>query len=77
VWTCVAGSGMLGISIGLNSLSEHGTCTAVFVAVAALVGFALASIKTLGKLSWIAWVGLAGIMSASEYSRSSAPKNVP
>jgi hypothetical protein len=76
VWTCVAGSGMLGISIGLNSLSEHGTCTAVFVAVACFVGFALASIKTLGKLSWIAWVGLAGIMSASEYSSISAPKNV-
>jgi len=55
---------MLGISIGLNSLSEHGTCTAVFVAVAAFVGFALASIKTLSKLSWIAWIGLAGIMSA-------------
>jgi hypothetical protein len=55
---------MLGISIGLNSLSEHGTCTAVFVAVAAFVGFAIASIKTLGKLSWIAWVGLVGIMSA-------------
>ncbi|KAF5847286.1 hypothetical protein GGP41_000043 [Bipolaris sorokiniana] len=64
LWTCVAGSGMLGISIGLNSLSDHGTCTAVFVAVACFVGFALASIKTLGKLSWIAWVGLAGIMSA-------------
>jgi hypothetical protein len=68
---------MLGISIGLNSLSEHGTCTAVFVAVAAFVGFALASIKTLSKLSWIAWIGLAGIMSASEYSCNSAPKNVP
>jgi amino acid permease len=64
LWTCVAGSGMLGISIGLNSLSEHGTCTAIFVAVACFVGFCLASIKTLGKLSWIAWVGLAGIMSA-------------
>ena len=66
---------MLGISIGLNSLSEHGTCTAVFVAVAALVGFALASIKTLGKLSWIAWVGLTGIMSASECSHNFTPKN--
>ncbi|KAL1793804.1 hypothetical protein ACET3X_007225 [Alternaria dauci] len=64
VWTCVAGSGMLGISIGLNALSEHGTCTAVFVAIACVVGFSLASIKTLDKLSWIAWVGLVGIMSA-------------
>lgn len=55
---------MLGISIALNSLSTHGTCTAVFVAVAAIAGFALASIQTLGKISWLAWVGLAGILSA-------------
>jgi len=55
---------MLGISIALNSLSNHGTCTAVFVAVAAVVGVALASIQTLGKISWLAWVGLTGILSA-------------
>ena len=55
---------MLGISIALNSLSTHGTCTAVFVAVAAIAGFLLASIQTLGKISWLAWVGLAGILSA-------------
>jgi hypothetical protein len=55
---------MLGISIALNSLSTHGTCTAVFVAVAAVAGFALASIQTLGKISWLAWVGLTGILSA-------------
>lgn len=55
---------MLGISIALNSLSTHGTFTAVFVAVAAIAGFCLASIQTLGKISWIAWVGLAGILCA-------------
>lgn len=58
---------MLGISIGLNSLSEHGACTAIFVAVACIVGFGLASIQTLSKISWIAWVGLAGILSASMF----------
>ncbi|KAF2124516.1 hypothetical protein P153DRAFT_370922 [Dothidotthia symphoricarpi CBS 119687] len=63
-WVCVAGSGMLGISIALNSLSEHGTCTAVFVAVAAIIGFALSSIPTLGKITWVAWIGLVGILSA-------------
>lgn len=55
---------MLGISIALNSLSTHGACTAIFVAVAAIAGFCLASIQTLGKISWLAWVGLAGILSA-------------
>ncbi|KAG8624754.1 hypothetical protein KVT40_007821 [Elsinoe batatas] len=63
-WVFVAGSGMLGISIALNSLSTHGTCTAVFVAVAALAGFMLSSIQTLGKITWLAWVGLFGILAA-------------
>lgn len=63
-WIFVAGAGMLGISIALNSLSTHGACTAIFVAVAAIAGFCLASIQTLGKISWIAWVGLAGILTA-------------
>jgi hypothetical protein len=58
---------MLGISIGLNSLSVHGTCTAVFVAVAAIAGFCLASIQTLGKLGWLAWLGLFGILSSSTW----------
>lgn len=40
---------MLGISIGFNAVSSHGTCTAVFVAVAAVIGFGLSSIQTLGK----------------------------
>jgi hypothetical protein len=58
---------MLGISTALNALSSHGTCTAVFVAVAAVIGFGLGSIQTLGKISWLAWVGVVSILSASEY----------
>ncbi|KAF5633793.1 neutral amino acid permease [Fusarium tjaetaba] len=64
VWIFVAGSGMLGISIGLNAVSLHGTCTAVFVAVAAICGFLLASVRTLGRISMLAWVGLVCIMTA-------------
>ncbi|SMR59251.1 unnamed protein product [Zymoseptoria tritici ST99CH_1A5] len=62
LWTLVAGSGMLSMSIGLNALSSHGTCTAVFVAVSAFAGFLVASIRTLGKLTFVAWVGLFGII---------------
>ncbi|KAK6908126.1 hypothetical protein I204_06100 [Kwoniella mangroviensis CBS 8886] len=62
--TCVAASGLLGISIGLNAISSHGTCTAVFVAVATVVTFFLSCIQTLGKISWLGWVGLVSIMSA-------------
>lgn len=57
---------MLGISISLNAVSFHGTCTAVFVAVAAIIGFALGSIQTLHEVSWLAWVGATSILTASK-----------
>ncbi|KAL6407960.1 amino acid transporter [Ilyonectria robusta] len=63
-WIFVAGSGMLSVSIGLNALSLHGVCTAVFVAVAAVVGFSFASIRTLSSISWLAWVGLVCIITS-------------
>lgn len=63
-WIFVAGSGMLGISIGLNAVSTHGACTAIFVAVAAVLGGSLGSIRTLGRISWLAWVGLVCILTA-------------
>ena len=65
-WIFVAGSGMLGISTALNALSSHGACTAIFVAVAAIAGFGLGSIQTLGKISWLAWIGIVSILSSSE-----------
>jgi amino acid permease len=66
-WIFVAGSGMLGLSIALNSVSSHATCTAVYVAVAAIAGIAFASIRTLGRISWLAWIGLVCILTASAY----------
>ncbi|KAJ0421737.1 transmembrane amino acid transporter protein-domain-containing protein [Aspergillus carlsbadensis] len=63
-WIFVAGSGMLSISIGLNAVSTHATCTAVFVAVAAIVGFGFGSIRTLGKFTLLAWAGLICILTA-------------
>jgi hypothetical protein len=62
---------MLGISISLNAISTHGACTAIFVVIAAIIGFMLGSIQTLGRISWLAWVGLAGILTASEFSVAS------
>jgi drug/metabolite transporter (DMT)-like permease len=53
---------MLGISIGLNAVSEHSTCTAAFVAVAAIVAVGLSSIRTLGKIQWLAWIGIVCII---------------
>ncbi|KAJ4263722.1 hypothetical protein NW764_016063 [Fusarium oxysporum] len=59
-----AGSGMLGISIGLNAVSTHGSCTAVFVAVSAVIVIMFASIRTLSRISFLAWVGLVAILTA-------------
>ncbi|KAL3467058.1 transmembrane amino acid transporter protein-domain-containing protein [Aspergillus heterothallicus] len=61
-WIFVAGSGMLSISIGLNAVSTHATCTAVFVVVAAIIGFGFGSIRTLGKFTLLAWGGLVCIL---------------
>lgn len=74
VWIFVAGAGMLGISIGLNAVSHHGACTAIFVAVAAIIGFMLSSIQTLGRVAWLAWVGVICILSASECAVESSSK---
>lgn len=67
-WIFASGSGLLSTSIGLNAISAHGTCTAVFVAVAAIASFALGSVRTLGKMKWIAWVGLACVFVAGRYT---------
>jgi hypothetical protein len=64
----VAGSGMISTSIALNAVSTHGTCSAVFTAVAAICTFILASIRTLNKMSWLAWIGTASVLVASESS---------
>ncbi|RSM19998.1 hypothetical protein CDV31_001077 [Fusarium ambrosium] len=61
-FTFVSGSAMLSISVALNALSTHGACTAVFVAVAAVTTFLVSSIQTLGRISWVAWVGAACII---------------
>ncbi|PLB53816.1 putative amino acid transporter [Aspergillus steynii IBT 23096] len=63
-WIFIDGSGILGISISLNAISTHGACTAIFVAVSAILGFALGSIRTLGRITWLAWVGLPSILTA-------------
>ncbi|KAL1655575.1 hypothetical protein SLS61_001596 [Didymella pomorum] len=63
-WICVAAAGYSSISTALNALSRHGACTAVFVVVAAVIGFLTGSIRTLGKISWLAWAGVISIIVA-------------
>lgn len=65
-WLFVSGSAMLGVSIGFNAVSTHGICTAGFVAIAAAIGLAFASVRTLGRMSWLAWIGTVCVMVSSE-----------
>ncbi|KAF4925883.1 N amino acid transport system protein [Colletotrichum fructicola] len=63
-WMLTAGASFIGLSTCLNALSKHGACTAIFVAVASVIGFVFGSIQTLGRISWLAWVGFSSILSA-------------
>lgn len=67
-WIFVSASGILGLSIGLNAVSTHGICTAGFAAIAAILGFSGSSIRTLGRITWLAWIGLPCILVASTFS---------
>ncbi|GAA6009160.1 hypothetical protein JCM10207_004288 [Rhodosporidiobolus poonsookiae] len=58
----VVGAALLGLSTALNAISLHGTCTAVFVAVSTVATFPFASLRTLGGIKWIGWVGLASMV---------------
>ena len=59
----VAGAGMLTTSAALNALSEHGTCTMVFLAVTCVASFIIGtSFRSLEKVSWLSWIGVAGII---------------
>lgn len=59
-----SGSGMVGVTTALNAVSTHATCTAVWMVVVFVVSFAAASIRTLGNITWLGWIGLASILSA-------------
>ncbi|GAA5832495.1 hypothetical protein JCM11251_001346 [Rhodosporidiobolus azoricus] len=60
----VAGSALLTLSTSLNAVSEHGTCTAVFVAVSAIATYPIASVRKLENIRALGWIGLVSIMAA-------------
>lgn len=58
----MAGAGLLGVSTALNAITDHATCTVVFVMVGAVLNIAISSIQTLGRISWFGWIGLISIL---------------
>jgi len=54
----------LGLSIALNAVSKHATCSVAFGFVSYFVISTVASIRKIHKLAWITWVGYGSIVSA-------------
>lgn len=59
-----AGSGILGVSIGLNALSTHATCTVWWSLIATLVVAGTASIRKFHTIGFLTWAGFASIFIA-------------
>jgi hypothetical protein len=59
-----AGVSTLGLSIALNAVSHHATCSVVFGFVAYFIISSVASIRKIHKLGWITWLGFGSILTA-------------
>lgn len=60
----ITGAGLIPISIAFNTVTNHATCTVVWVVMAAVLTFCVASVQTLNRISLVGWVGFISIMSA-------------
>lgn len=60
----VSGSGILGVSIAINALSDHGACTVWWSFLATVAVTLLASIRTFQRIGWITWAGFASMFVA-------------
>lgn len=58
---------MVGVSIAFNAVTGGAHCTAIWVALAAVIGVCCGSIRTLSRIAWLAWIGMFSIMTASEF----------
>ncbi|GAA5935828.1 hypothetical protein JCM3775_007342 [Rhodotorula graminis] len=60
--TFTCGSALLTISTAFNALSLHAICTAAWVAIAAVIAFPFASLRTFGNLKWLGYVAVVSIL---------------
>ncbi|CAK7237206.1 hypothetical protein SBRCBS47491_009898 [Sporothrix bragantina] len=63
-WILCTGSGFIGLSQGLKILANGRGCTIVWTLVAAIATGVLSSIRTLGKLAILTWIGFGSIFTA-------------
>jgi len=59
-----AGSGILGVSIGLNALSTHAACTVWWSFIATIVVAATASVRKFHNIGILTWAGFVSIFTA-------------
>ncbi|RFU30445.1 hypothetical protein B7463_g5917, partial [Scytalidium lignicola] len=58
------GSGILGVSIGLNALSHHAACSVWWSFIATIVVAACASVRKFHSIGWLTWAGFISIFTA-------------
>lgn len=63
-WILAAGASMLGLTIALNAVSTHATCTVVFSVVSFIAITSVASIRKISHLAWVSWLGFVTIVAA-------------
>lgn len=63
-WILATGTSILGLTIALNTVSTHATCTIVFSVVAMILTIMFASIRKISHLSWVMWIGFFSILAA-------------
>ncbi|KAF1816887.1 hypothetical protein P152DRAFT_386610 [Eremomyces bilateralis CBS 781.70] len=59
-----ASTGVLGVSVALNALSNHAICTNYFSVVATIAIAAFASVRKFEKFAWLTWAGFISIFIA-------------
>ncbi|KXS96035.1 hypothetical protein AC578_2276 [Pseudocercospora eumusae] len=59
-----SGSGIIGVSVGLNALSRHAACTVWWAFLATCVVCATASVRKFHQIGWLTWAGFLSIFVA-------------
>ncbi|BGP38298.1 hypothetical protein JCM10450v2_002244 [Rhodotorula kratochvilovae] len=63
-FTMVTGSAFIGIATAFNAITVHATCTAVWVMLAAVITFPLASLPKIENVKWLGWIALTAIVTS-------------
>ncbi len=63
-WILATGSGIVGVSVGLNALSHHAACTVWWSFLATVVVALTASVRKFHQIGWLTWAGFISIFIA-------------